>query len=220
MMKRYAALTGGILLIAVTVADAQVGFSLRAGTLGLGGELSVRPSRYLGLRAGGHYFTTTRSATIEGIAYQITPKLRNGNAILDLHPLGNAFHLSGGVMWNSNQGTVAAELTGPVTIGPQTYQPAEIGELTGQVKYQERYAPYAGLGFGGRGRISFLFDAGIVFSGFPQISLTGGSNLVGQAKTVFDQNVQQEVQDIQTEIESRKYLKYTPVVSFGLRVGF
>ena len=30
----------------------------------------------------------------------------------------------------------------------------------------------------------------------------------------------QEVQQIQAEIESRKYLKYTPVVSFGLRVGF
>jgi hypothetical protein len=219
MMTRYAVLVAGLLIGASTV-HGQVGISVRAGTLGAGGELSIRPSRYLGLRAGGHYFSTTRTATIEGIAYQVTPKLQNGTAIVDLHPFGSAFHLSGGMVWNSNQGSVAAELTGPITVGTQVYQPSEVGELTGQVRYQERHAPYAGLGFGGRGRISFLFDVGVVFSGFPQVSLTGGSSLVGPAKVVFDQNVQQEVQQIQAEIESRKYLKYTPVVSFGLRVGF
>ncbi|MBM4187740.1 MAG: hypothetical protein FJ206_10575 [Gemmatimonadetes bacterium] len=218
MLKRYAVAVAGLMI--ATGAHAQVGISVRAGTLGVGGELSLRPSRYLGLRAGGNYFSTTRSATIEGIAYQITPKLQNGTAIVDLHPFGGSFHLSGGMVWNSNQGAVQAELTGPITIGPQVYQPAEVGELQGTVKYNDRYAPYAGLGFGGRGRVSFLFDLGVVFSGFPQVSLTGGSSLTGTAKTVFDQNVQQEVAEIQAEIESRRYFKYTPVVSFGLRVGF
>lgn len=219
MVKRCAVAVAAFFLPAA-IASAQVGISVRAGTLGVGGELSIRPSKYLGLRAGGHYFTTTRTATIEGIAYQLTPKLQNGTAILDLHPFGGSFHLSGGMVFNRNEGAVAAQLTGPITIGPQTYQPAEVGELTGLVRYQDRYAPYAGLGFGGRGRVSFLFDLGVVFSGFPQVSLQGGSSLTGTAKTIFDQNVQQEVNEIQTEIESRSYFKYTPVVSFGLRVGF
>lgn len=220
MVKLRALTTVGLLFGLGSVASAQVGISVRAGTLGVGGELSIRPNRYLGLRAGGNYLTLTRSATIEGIAYDVQPRLQNGTAVLDLHPLGSAFHLSGGMVWNSNQGSVVARLTGPVTIGPQTYQPSEIGSLSGVVKYQERYAPYAGLGFGGRGRVSLLFDLGVVFSGFPQVSLTGATNLTGQARVVFDQNVQREVQEIQTQIESRKYLKYTPVVSLGLRVGF
>jgi hypothetical protein len=219
MVKRSAVTAIGLLLGLGSIGSAQVGISVRAGTLGVGGEISYRPNRYLGLRAGGNYFTVTRNATIEGIAYQVQPKLQNGTALVDLHPLGGSFHLSGGVVWNSNQGAVAAELTGPVTIGPTTYQPGEVGALTGVVKYQDRYAPYAGLGFGGRGRVSFLFDVGLVFSGFPQVSLTGSTNLTGQAKAVFDQNVQQEIQEIQTQIESRKYLKYTPVISLGLRVG-
>ena len=219
MVKGSAVAAIGLLLGIGSVGSAQVGISVRAGTLGVGGELSIRPSRFVGLRVGGNYFSITRNATIEGIAYQLQPKLQNGTAVLDLHPLGGAFHLSGGVVWNSNQGAVQAQLAGPVTIGPTTYQPSEVGALTGIVKYQERYAPYAGLGFGGRGRVSFLFDVGLVFSGFPQVSLTGATNLTGQAKAIFDQNVLQEVQQIQTEIESRKYLKYTPVISLGLRVG-
>ncbi len=219
-MKRTAWL--GLVLAAAMApaASAQVGLSIRAGTLGAGGELSLRPNRYLGIRVGGNYLTFTRSATVEGIAYDLTPKLQSGSGIVDLHPFGSAFHLSGGVIWNSNQGTVAARLTGPITIGPQTYQPSDVGSLTGRVSYAQRYAPYAGLGFGGRGRVSLLFDLGLVFSGFPQVSLTGNTNLTGQAKSIFDQNVIQERQDIQADIESRQYLKYHPVVSLGLRVGF
>lgn len=219
MVKRNAVALLGLTLALTSVSEAQLGLSVRAGTLGAGGELSLRPNRYLGVRVGGHYLSMTRSATIEGIAYDLTPRLQNGTAIVDLHPLGSALHLSGGLVWNSNRGTVVAQLTGPVTVGNATYQPADIGTLSGLVEYRTKYAPYAGLGLGGRGRISVLFDVGVVFSGFPQVSLTGGSSLTGQAKVVFDQNVAAEVQQIQTEIESRKYLKYTPVVSLGLRVG-
>lgn len=219
-MKRTAWL--GLMLAAAMapVASAQVGLSIRAGTLGVGGELSLRPNRYVGIRVGGNYLTFTRSATVDGIAYDLTPKLQSGSGILDLHPFGSAFHLSGGLIRNSNQGTVVARLTGPITIGPQTYQPSDVGSLTGLVSYARRYAPYAGLGFSGRGRVSFLFDLGLVFSGFPQVSLAGTTNLTGQAKAIFDQNVIQERQDIQADIESRQYLKYHPVVSLGLRVGF
>ena len=220
MMKRIALLAVVLSGAMVSAAPAQVGISIRAGTLGVGGELSLRPNRYLGLRLGGNYLSFTRSATVSGIAYDLTPKLKSGSGILDLHPFGNAFHLSGGMLWNSNQGSVVARLTGPITIGPQTYQPSDVGSLTGRVSYANHYAPYAGLGFGGRGRISLLFDLGLVFSGFPQVSMTGNTNLTGQAKAIFDQNVIQETQDIKADIESRTYLKYHPVVSLGLRVGF
>ena len=220
MMKRIALLALVLSGLMVSEAPAQAGISIRAGTLGVGGELSLRPNRYLGLRFGGNYLTFTRSATVSGIAYDLTPKLESGSGILDLHPFGNSFHLSGGMLWNSNQGSVVARLTGPITIGPQTYQPSDIGSLTGRVSYANHYAPYAGLGFGGRGRISLLFDLGLVFSGFPQVSMTGNTNLTGQAKAIFDQNVIQETHDIQADIDSRQYLKYHPVISLGLRVGF
>jgi hypothetical protein len=222
MTHRRAAAIAAVLLAALAASPlvAQVGLAVRASTLGIGGELSYRPSRYLGLRAGGHYLTLSRSATIEGISYDFSPKFQSGMAIVDLHPFGGSFHLSGGVLWNSNEGTVQARLAGPITIGGQTYQPAEVGSLTGLFNYSSRYVPYAGLGFGGRGRVSLLVDLGVAFSGYPAVSLTGNTNLTGQAKSVFDQNVEQERSEIQSEIEGRSYLKYYPVVAFGIRVGF
>lgn len=212
------ALTIGLAAVAAP-ASAQVGIGLRASTLGIGGEISIRPSNYIGLRAGGHYLTFSRQATIEGIAYDMTPRLKSGMATLDLHPFGGSFHLSGGLLWNTNEGLVEAQLTGPVTIGAQTYQPSEVGALTGVVDYTSKYVPYAGLGFSGRGRVSLLFDVGVAFSGHPQVALTGETNLTGQAKVVFDQNVQQEIQAIQADIDGRSYLRYYPVVSLGLRIG-
>jgi hypothetical protein len=200
-------------------ATAQVGIGLRASTLGVGGELSIRPSPYLGLRAGGNYLTFSRQATIEGIDYDMTPRLQSGLAMVDLHPFGGSFHLSGGMLWNSNEGRVEAQLTGPVTIGSQTYQPSEVGALTGVVGYSAKYVPYAGLGFSGRGRVSLLFDLGVAFSGHPQVALTSASSLTGPEKVAFDQNVQQEIQSIQADIDSRGYLRYYPVVSLGLRIG-
>lgn len=220
MMKRPVLFLLLVSTLAASTAAAQVALGIRASTLGLGGEVSIRPSDYLGLRLGGNYFSFTRSATIEGVDYDLTPRLKSGSAIADLHPFGGSFHFAGGLVWNSNEGDVVARLNGPITIGSTTYQPSDIGELTGLVRYETRYAPYAGLGFSGRGRVSLLFDLGVVFSGYPQVSLTGTSNLTGQAKDVFDQNVMQEVQEIQDEINSRSYLKYTPVVSLGLRIGF
>lgn len=218
--RRFKVLPIVILALGATPAAGQIGLAIRASTLGVGSELSFRPNRNVGLRAGGNYFRFTRSTTIEGVSYDMTPRFQSGSATLDLHPLGNAFHFSGGIMWNQNRGDVTAQLTGPVTIGGTTYQPSEVGSLSGRVDYSTKFAPYAGLGFAGRGRVSLVFDLGVVFSGHPRATLTGTTSLTGPAKTVFDQNVQQEIQDIQAEIESRSYLKYYPVVSLGLRVGF
>lgn len=220
MSARQTLLVLGLAVGAASAGSAQVGIGIRASTLGVGGEISIRPSPYLGVRLGGNYFTFTRDATIDGVAYDLTPRLQSGIAIVDLHPLGSSFHLSGGLLWNENEGEVEARLTGPITIGAQTYQPDEVGSLAGVVRYESKYVPYAGLGFAGRGRVSLLFDLGVAFSGYPRVALTGTTNLTGPARDVFDQNVAQEIQNIQADIESRSYLRFFPVVSLGLRFGF
>jgi hypothetical protein len=205
--------------LAAPPAAAQAGIAVRGSTLGLGAELSWRASPTLGLRGGLNHFSFTRTETIEEILYDIEPRLQSGTATLDLHPFGNAFHLSGGLVLNRNEGRLVATLTGPVTIGNQTYQPSEVGSLTGLVDYQTRVAPYLGLGFSGRGRVSFLFDVGVIFSGHPRVGLTGTTSLTGQAKVVFEENVQREIAAVQAEIDGEKYLKYWPVVSLGIRIG-
>jgi hypothetical protein len=196
----------------------QVGLAARASTLGLGAELSFRAGRNVGIRLGGNYLQFTRQGTVKDIDYNITPHFENGTAILDLHPFGGAFHLSGGILLNYNDGEMVATLAHDITIGGNPYTPQEVGSLTGTVTFKKT-APYVGFGFAGRSRIALLFDLGIGFTGKPSVDLVGQTNLTGQAKAQFDADVEQERQQVQAEIDKRKYLKFHPVVSVGLKVG-
>jgi hypothetical protein len=197
----------------------QVALAARASTLGLGAELSFRAAQNIGIRLGGNYLEFSRDEVIEDIAYHVTPHFENGTAILDLHPFGGSFHFSGGLLLNYNEGELVATLAHDIVIGGTTYTPAEVGSLTGTVTFRKT-APYLGLGFAGRSRIAFLFDLGVGFTGKPQVELVGETNLTGQAKEEFDNNVEQERADVQAEINKRKYLRFHPVVSFGVKFGF
>ena len=87
---------------------AQVALAARASTLGLGAELSFRVAPNVGIRLGGNYLQFSADRTIEDIQYHVTPHFENGTAILDLHPFGGPFHLSGGVVLNYNEGELVA----------------------------------------------------------------------------------------------------------------
>jgi hypothetical protein len=198
---------------------AQGGIAARASTLGAGAEVSFRATRMIGVRIGGNYLEFSRDATIEDIAYHVTPHFESGTAILDLYPLGGSFHLSGGVLFNRNQGELVARLAHDVQIGNQTYTPEQVGSLTGTLTFK-RSAPYVGLGFAGRSRIALLFDLGVGITGQPQMTLVGQTNLTGQEKAEFDANVAREQDRVQAEITKHKFLKFHPVVSLGLKFGF
>jgi hypothetical protein len=198
-------------------ASAQLGIAGRVSTLGIGAEVSYRASRLVGLRAGGNWLRFTRDGTVDEIDYEITPKLTNATALLDLFPFGGAFHLTGGLMVNGNEGRLDAVLNQPVQIGGNTYSPQEVGSLVGAVTFDD-IAPYAGLGFAAGGSVSFLFDLGVAFSGRPRATLAGNTNLTGVDKAIFDANVELERMELQAEIDDREYLKYHPVVSIGIRI--
>lgn len=198
-------------------AAAQFGIAGRASTLGIGAEVSYRASRNVGLRAGGNWLRFTRDGTIDEIDYEITPRLSNATALLDVFPFGGAFHLTGGVMANGNEGRLDAVLNQPIQIGVNTYTPQQVGSLVGTVTFDD-IAPYAGLGFTGSGAVSFLFDLGVAFSGRPRASLAGSTSLTGNEKAIFDANVELERMELQAEIDDREYLKYHPVISIGIRI--
>lgn len=223
-MRRLAvrATTAGalaFLLIGTGVLHAQVGLAVRASTLGIGGELSLRASRNVGIRLGGNYLQFSRDATLEDISYHVTPHFENGTAILDLHPFSGSFHLSGGLLLNYNEGEMVATLANDVQIGDSTYTPQQVGSLKGTVSFKKT-APYLGIGFAGRSRVAVLVDLGVGFTGTPQVELLGETNLTGAAKTEFDANVAREQQEAQAEITKHKLLRYHPVVSLGIKVSF
>lgn len=206
------------LLLFPTPGAAQFGIGARASTLGLGAEVFWRGNRNLGLRGGINYLEFSKDATVENIAYHLTPHFENYTAIADFFPTGGSFHLSGGVLYNKNNGVMDARLTSNIEIGNTTYTPSQVGSLTGTVDFRHT-ALYAGIGFSGRGRVSLLFDLGVGFTGKPRVDLVGTTSLTGAAKTQFDADVQSELAQIRTEIDGKSYLKYHPVLSLGLRIG-
>ena len=223
-MRRFALRTLSAAALAVLLAgtgtvSAQVGLAVRASTLGIGGELSFRAARNIGIRLGGNYLQFSRDATIKDIDYHLTPHFENGTAILDFHPFGGSFHLSGGLLLNYNSGEMVATLAHDIQIGDNTYTPQQVGSLTGTVNFKKT-APYLGVGFAGRSRVAILFDLGVGFTGRPEVELVGETNLTGAAKDEFDANVVKEQQEAQAEITKRKYLRYHPVVSLGVKVSF
>jgi hypothetical protein len=209
----------GLPLVLPGQAAAQFGIAARASTLGIGAEVSYRANRMVGLRVGGNYFSISKDATIENIDYHVTPHLENGTALVDLYPLGSALHLTGGLLINHNEGRLVARLNQDIEIGGQTYTPAEVGSLLGTVDFKKA-APYLGFGFAGRGKVSLLFDLGVGITGTPRVDLVGTTPLTGQAKAQFDANVQDELAQVRAEIDGKSYLKFHPVLSLGLKIGF
>lgn len=215
---RRAGAFGLALLVPVTL-HAQVGVAARASTLGVGAEISYRVNRVLGLRIGGNYLEFSRDATIQNIDYHVTPHLESGSAMVDLYPMGGAFHISGGLLINRNEGRMVARLNQNIEIGGTTYTPDQIGSLIGTVDFRKT-APYVGLGLAGQGKIAVLFDLGVGITGTPRIGLVGVTPLTGSAKAQFDANVAQELAQVRTEINGKSYLKFHPVLSLGLKIGF
>ena len=197
--------------------SAQIAISARASTLGVGAELSIRAAKYVGFRLGGNYLQFSRDVTVESNRYTATPHFENGTAIIDLYPFGGVFHLSGGAILNYNEGKLSAHE--PFTFNGVTYSSDQVSQLNANVTFKHT-APYVGIGLAGQSRIAFLLDLGVGFTGKPVATLTAETTLTGAERAQFDTKLQEEQDRVQDEIDSRSYLRYHPVLSVGLKIGF
>jgi hypothetical protein len=138
---------------------------------------------------------------------------------VDFYPLGSGFRLSGGLVYNRSRVDGVGVLDQPVTVGGQTYQPEEVGELIGLARYDDDWMPWIGLGIAGGGRISVTFDVGVIFAGHPAVQLrTRGGTLSESEQAILDQNVAAEQAELQQAINDEKLAKYYPIVSLGLKI--
>lgn len=203
------------------VAEAQVTVGIRGSTLGAGVEVALRPARVIGLRATGNFLTFTREEEVEGIPYELEPRLRSGGVNLDFYPFGRVLYLSGGFLLNGNEARAEAIIGETITIGNRTYSNTEIQALRGDLEWSRSLAPYAGLGFETGGRVGIAFEAGVVFSGTPTVRLSGTTALSGQQRQLFDEAAAREEAEVRAWIDdNRRWTKYHPVVALGLRIRF
>ena len=223
-MRRLAVFVCVMVALSSTVvpsraASSRVAVTAKASTLGLGADLSIHLASRINLRVSGQKFGYDRSATYDGVDYDVDVELESFGAVVDLHPFKGAFRLTAGLFANGNGASSVARLDPSTTyeIGGSTFTGAEIGDLSASMDF-DSMVPYVGIGWGNPfakdRRIGFAFGLGVIRQGSPELSLTASNPLLDP---ILDQEIATELQLIADDFE---YLVYYPVVSTGLTFRF
>lgn len=216
MENRFMRIGGGLVFLLLTaVAGADVGVNFKAGTLGLGVELSRSFSERLSVGLGFNsynYKTTDRASDVD---YDFDFDLQSVALLAHYHPFGGVFRFTGGVLRNENE----LNLTGRPTAGSSyvingvTYNASDVGTLSGKLTFDST-APYLGLGWGSRpgGRFGMSADIGVLYQGSPKLVLTATGPAAG-----LSSDIEQERRSAEEDLSD---LEWYPVLSLGIYFRF
>ncbi len=217
-MKRVVGLSFLILFLLVGNAFAgRVATGVKVGSLGIGADVTVGLHERLNFRLNGNYFAMSFSSEIEDIDYDLDVDFKTAIAMLDWHPFENGFRISGGVSFNDMNFTLSGIPTQVERIGDRRYPPELIGTINGDVE-PSSIAPYLGIGYGRavghEGRMSFVFDLGIMYQTYDvSLTATGPAFLVPE----FREDLTKEEDAIQSNFDD---FSIYPILAFGISYQF
>lgn len=189
---------------------------LKASTLGVGVEAVTGLTPHLNLRGVINGYNYSKTATHSNVSYNGKLKLFSAGLLVDYLPSTNSnFRLTVGGLYDDNRLDLTGKPTGgSYTINGHTYTSAQVGSLTGSVRFN-RFAPYVGIGYGNAIKdtgLSFSFDLGAMYQGSPKTTLTATGAAAGLVTDVAAQQV--------TLKNDLKNYKWWPVVGLGIDYSF
>ncbi len=199
-----------------------LGIDAKIGTMGVGAEISASIIPNTRLRGGLNYLIWDFESTIDEINYDFETEFNSIPVLLDIHPFGGSFFLSGGVFFNNN--TIGVEGTVPPESFPAQYQAydflADQVSISGDVEFMP-VAPYVGLGWRTNNDNSgwgLGLELGVLYQGAPDVT-----NL--RVNAPIDVNDIDEVQQFLAEQESEiedelSWFEFYPVASLILSYHF
>jgi len=151
--------------------------SARFSSLGLGVEAVKSLTPAFNARVSGNFFNYSLDGVQgEEISYDLKLKMRTASLLLDWYPFDKTFRLCAGGYYNENKMDITVKSATSHTMGGKTYQPDELGKVTGEVGFPS-IAPYIGIGLGNAvaegKRFSMMIDVGMIYQNSPQLSLVG-----------------------------------------------
>ena len=221
-MKKTAVMLAALVAVALpATASGQISIGARAGTLGLGGEVSVGLGRMIAVRGGIGVVPYEFDSEFSDIDYTVTFPERIWNVGVDLYPFGGGFRVSGGIL-NRPKFEIAATGQQSANVGGTTYT-GDI-DITGSFSNEKETAPYVAIGFGrasGRG-LGFFFDLGAAFTGDAVLELSGTCTTSNnQPCPNFNAELEEERAQAQADINDLgTVVKLHPIFQIGLRFGF
>lgn len=216
-MKRItiAAITG-VLLSASSVASAEMGVGVKAGTLGYGAEFTLGVTESINARVGMNTYSFSETQKQDDIKYDMDLDWRTTGAFLDWHPFQGGLRFTVGYIQNDNEIDLDAKTVGSYTIGDQTYSIGEVGNLTGNVTFGNGLFYGIGWGNAGDGKgLGFIAEAGILQQS-PEVDLkcSGGTEC---DDATFQAELRKEENKAQDDLDD--FDQY-PVISLGISYSF
>ena len=198
----------------------QVSLDGHIGTTGIGPDLQYRLNDQFSVRGSADWLDLSASRTYNSVSYSGRLQLLTGGAFLDWHPWSNAFFVSGGSYFGNRKMTLSATPAANVTLGGQSFTPAEVGRLDGDVKLGST-APFVGLGFENQAAAAsrgwgFKGVIGVALGGKPAVSLTSN----GGTFTNTPQLQAALIQEQANIANKTSFLQYYPAVQAGVTYRF
>ena len=178
------------------------GIGIKAGTLGLGIEISKSFSQKFDVRAGTSYFTLSQDFKMnisnQDMDIKTEVDLISAELLADWYPFNNSsFKLTVGSAYNFNSTlSGVGVVTEPYEIGDYiVIEPEDVGQVGVDIIYNS-IAPYAGLGFGRavpKNKFSVGFQMGIYYFGKPEVKVNATELLAPSVENevVLEQNLDQ-----------------------------
>lgn len=207
--------------LAQTAASGGVGVTLKAGTPGVGADVTVGLHPKFNSRAGFNVFWygLKESDTDEmGVTVELQADLEwlTVPILLDWHPWESGFRFSLGAMMNKNNIALSAD-TDSTEINEVDYilRDGVDGEITFNT-----FSPYLGVGFGNAadttGNWHFACDLGVMYQGSPQVDLNAVA-VNALLQPALDADLESEAKELEDEF--KEFTLY-PVLSFGVSYTF
>jgi hypothetical protein len=158
---------------ACAAAFAGPAVGVTVGTTGLGADLDVPILPILGVRVGYSGFVYHHDIDQTNVDYAGRLHFSEASALLDWYVLSGGFHVTAGAYGGNTRVDVTGRPTnGTYTLNGTTYNAAQVGSLSGQMKFGNSVQPYVGIGWGNPfrgGPLTFTADLGAIYGGTPSV---------------------------------------------------
>lgn len=190
---------------------------LKVGAFGLGAEYTYQLTERLSVRGAFYGSEMGFDGEESDIEYDFNVVWDSLSAGVDFHPLKSPLRLSVGLLKNDNALELTSRLAGNVDVGGTTYTPAEVGTLSGSLRFDDT-ATYAGMGWDwsrDKSKFGMSLDLGVVAQGDAVVNLTASGTLFG------DPAFEQDIRDEEIELtDSASDLDVVPYLMVGFQFRF
>jgi hypothetical protein len=190
---------------------------LKVGAFGLGAEYTHEFTERIAVRGALYGSEAGFDGEESGIAYEFNVVWDSFAAGVDFHPLKSPLRLSLGLLRNDNALELTSQLTGNTEVGDTTYTPAEVGSITGTMRFDDT-ATFAGLGWDwsrDKRMFGMSLDIGVVDQGDAVVGLRGNGTLLGDP--AFEQDIAAEERELE---DSGSDLSLVPYLTVGFQFRF